>query len=192
MGIINSRNQLDYEKKLHVSSTLEVDDKLNEIIQEEQEIGTFKRLIIIDEEEKKALNIEEFLKSLQVRTPEGFYQKVESNFTLFVYSQAEGIRIGFVVKVKDRNSLITMLNSNEANFKNDFNNFFSLMDEIGVPISPVFKQASQVRGYDGPNFRYQTLTEEDMVICYLVLGNHLLFTSSWQSMVEVIKLDLLP
>lgn len=186
------KNKLDSEKNLNLLSSSEVDEKLIQVIQEEQEIGTFKRLIIIDKEEKKAFNIEEFLKSLQVRTPEDFYQKIESNFTLFAYSQAEGIRIGFVVKVKDRNGLITMLNSNEANFKNDFNNFFSLMEEIGVPISPVFKQASNVRGYDGPNFRYQTLTEEDIGICYLVLGNHFLFTSSWQSMVEVIKLDLLP
>ena len=54
-------------------------------------------------------------------------------------------------------------------------------------IIPYFRDASVSKEYKGPNFRYKTLVSIDLGICYLVLDDYFVFTSSWQSMEKVIN-----
>jgi len=67
--------------------------------------------------------------------------------------------------------------------KDDFKTFFTLMEEeSALTPYPYFRNANQVGGYVGPNFRFQTLTKQDLGICYLVSDYYFVFTSSWESM----------
>ena len=71
--------------------------------------------------------------------------------------------------------------------KDDFESFFDLMGGKGAPLVPYFRNSTNVQGYNGPNFRYQTINKNDLWIAYLTSGNYLIFTSSWKSMEETIK-----
>ena len=147
--------------------------------------------MIKHEKENKILDLKEFFEVLSIKVSEELYQKVDNNFTLFIYSQSEGNRLGFAVKINDRKTVESLLKSQEGTMEQDFDSFFKLMGKEGPASFSYFRSASNVAGYKGISFRYQTLTNYDLAICYLITDQHLIFTSSWKSMVDIIdKLDL--
>jgi len=175
-------------RELEVSALGEVRTELLKAIQEWQNTDQFRRVIIKNTKENKLVDLEDFFDALQIRVPEDFYQKLGNNFTLFTYSQIEGNRIGFVAEILDKNGLSDLLSSQETTMKDDFKTLFTLMEEESAFIPyPYFKNANQVRGYTGPNFRFQTFTKNDLGICYLVSDYYLVFASSWKSMREIIE-----
>lgn len=174
-------------RELAISTSEELRPLFLQTIQEWLDRGQFKRIVIKNTTENKVISLKEFFNALQIRIPEGFEEKVKNDFTLFVYSQAEGNRIGFATKVLDREGLANLLSSQETTMKDDYKPLFTLMEEEKPAIIPYFKNASQIRGYTGPNFRYQTLSHQDLGICYLVSDNYFVLTSSWQSMEKTIE-----
>jgi len=150
---------------------------IGEVLKEEQAEGEFKYLIL--KKENKDLELREFFQILSIKIPEEFYSKVENNFTLFVYSQPQGKRLGFVVKTKDSQGLTELMSAEEGNLEQDFKNFFALMDQEANVLSSKFKE--------GPNFRYLTLSENDLGICYTIFEDKFVFTSSWQSMEKALE-----
>lgn len=179
--------QADRERTLTISSLEEIKSLLSQIIEEWQEAGIFTRLIIEDKSEKKVVGLKEFFSALFVRMPEEFYEKLDNEFTLFMYSQTQGNRIGFVTKIKDYTGLEDMLRKEEPKLEQDLEPLFVLMGKKGSAVVPYFRDAINVPGYSGPNFRYKTLTKDDLGIVYLASGDYFIFTSSWKSMEEVAK-----
>ena len=151
-----------------------------EILKEWQADDQFKQIII--KKENKVISLREFFQALLIRMPDNFYEKVESNFTLFSYAQPQGNRLGFIIEVIDKQGLINLLKSQETTIEDDFKVFFGLMGKNKPALIPYFRNANKVQGYEGPDFRYKTLTQEDLGICYFVSDDYLVFTSSWRSM----------
>jgi peptidoglycan hydrolase-like protein with peptidoglycan-binding domain len=149
--------------------------------------GQFRRIIIKNNSENKIIGLKEFIDYLKIRTPEGFLETLDNNFTLFIYSQKEGNRLGFATKIFDKNKLEYILINQENKIKEDYKTFFNLLVEEKPPLFPYFRNSRDVKGYTGPNFRYQTLDSKDIGINYLISDNYFVFTSSWESMKEVIK-----
>jgi len=175
-------------RRLEISSPEELRSLFLQIVQEWQNVDQFRRVVIINTKENRTLSLKNLLDALQIRAPTDFYQKLGDNFTLFIYSQMEGNRIGFVAEVLDKSGLSNLLTSQEATMKDDFKTFFTLMEEESAFTPyPYFRNANQVSGYAGPNFRFQTLTSKDLGICYLTSDYYLVFTSSWKSMEKVIE-----
>lgn len=177
---------VDSIRNLTISNSEELKPLLLQTLQEWQEENQFARLIIENTKEKNILGLREFLETLLVRAPEELYQKLENGFTLFIYSQSEGNRLGFVTKIKNYEGLANLLRIKETTMESDFETFFTLMQKKGPAIIPYFRSAINVPGYGGANFRYQTINRQDLGILYLFSGDYFVFTSSWKSMEKVI------
>jgi len=177
----------DNERHLTISSSEDLNSGLSLVLQEWQEDDQFTRLIIKDIRDDRILGLKEFFEELLVRVPDGFYQKVENDFTLFIYSQSEGNRLGFVTKIKNYEGLANLLRDQETTMESDFQTLYTLMGKEEPAIIPYFKNAENISGYTGPNFRYQSLTSQDLGICYLTSGDYFVFTSSWKSMEKTVE-----
>ncbi len=178
---------VDSVRTLEISSPEELRSLLSQTLNEWQNEGQFTRLVIKNSKNDTILGLKEFFEGLLMRAPEGFYQKVNNDFTLFIYSQTQGNRLGFVTKIKNYEGLENLLRNQEPTIENDFQDFFALMGKEGAAVVPYFRDALNVQGYTGPSFRYQTINNQDLGILYLTSGDYFLFTSSWKSMEEAIK-----
>jgi len=178
---------VDEKIMLEISSSGDLSPLFAQTVQENQDLGKFKQIIVKDTQENRNLNLKEILTVLGVNLSEDFYQKTGSQFTLFINSQINGSRIGFILEISQPEGFNELLSSLEGNIKNDLNSILNLMGGGGPALISYFRNASQVRGYNGINFRYQTLNQEDLGICYLIYNNYFIFTSSWKSMTSVIN-----
>ena len=178
---------VDNTRTVTITSSEELRTLLTQSLQEWYNDNQFTRLVIKDTKENKILGLKEFFEKLLIRVSEDFYQRIDNNFTLFIYSQSEGNRLGFVAKIKNYEGLANLLRSQEATMENDFQPYFSLMGKEGAAIFPYFRNAENFQGYTGPNFRYQTLAREDFGILYLISGEYFVFTSSWKSTEKIIE-----
>ena len=168
-------------RTLTISASEELPSLLKQVVLEWQSQDTFRRIVI--KKNNQILSLREIFDALQIRVSENLYQKLSGSFTLFSYSQIEGNRIGFAAEVVDKNGLSNLLTSQESTIKDDFKTFFTLMEEESTFTPyPYFRDADKVRGYTGPNFRFQTLTKKDLGICYLVSDYYFVFAGSWKSM----------
>jgi hypothetical protein len=104
------------------------------------------------------------------------------NYTLFGYSQKEGIRIGIVSSIIDRDVFVKLLSQNESTMKNDYRSFFSLMNLESPLTTKAFLSASKVKGYVGVDFRYLPVSENDLSICYSVYDDYFVVATSFESM----------
>ncbi len=175
------------KRTLEISNLNEVESLLSQTFQEFLDTGTFKRIIFKNTSENNFLNLQDFFDALEIRDPNNIYSLVEDDFNLFVYSQPQGNRIGFVVEVKEKENLENILLSQESSMEEDFKPLFALVIEDKPPVVNYFRNANQLPGYVGHNFRYQTLDTSDVGICYLVSDNYFVFTSSFNSMEQVIE-----
>lgn len=172
-------------KTLGIASAEELKTKLSEFLStgEFPELK-FYRILIKNDTENKILNLKEFLESLQIEAPEDFYQKLDLDFTLFLYPTEKYNRLGFVAKIKEGEAFPATLKSWEKTMEKDFENLFSLIGKERPALISYFRGAQ----YQGVSFRFQTFTKEDLGICYLILGDKLIWTSSWESLTKVIDL----
>ena len=178
---------IEETRTLAISSLTEVRALLLQTLQEWQDEDTFKRVVIKDMKENRVLGLKELFNALQVRIPEEIYDKIGNNFTLFIYSQVDGNRLGFVAETAKKGELESLLFSMEITIKDDFNPFLSLMEVGELASVTYFRNSSQIAGYVGPNFRYQTIAQNDLGACYLVSNEHFIFATSWKSMTRVIE-----
>jgi len=175
-------------KTLEFLNSAELYSSLSRLLQEKQNKNQFIRLIFKDLKNNTILNLKELFEKLSVNLSEDFYQKVDNNnFVFFAYSQKEGNRLGFVVRIKNYKEVKDLLQQEEPRMEGDFQTLFELMGKKDPAVVPYFRDASDVQDYIGPNFRYQTLSRQDLGILYLVSEDYFLFASSWKSMEEAIK-----
>ena len=130
-------------------------------------------------------NLKEILDSFQVKTPEQFYQKLNTkDFTFFIYSQKkEGNRLGFLTKIQEKEGLEDLLKSWESTMEKDFDNFFTILDKKGSALSPSFKEVK----YKEITFRYLTFPQPNLGICWAISDGYFIFNASGESMLKTIE-----
>ncbi len=148
---------------------------LLKILQEDQIDDKFIRVTF------KGIGLREFSNSLSIVMPEDFYNKVEDDFLLFIYSQPQGKRLGIIAKIADSVELGDVLKIQETTMETDLKPLFELSGQTKPAIVSYFRNASDASGYDGPNFRYKTVNTKDVGICYGLLNNYFILSSSWKS-----------
>lgn len=168
---------------LEISAPEEASTSLSQFLAKELATGTFTRILIKDVKENKILGLKEFLESLEIKTPENFYQKIDNDFTLFVYAQEEGKRVGFITKIKESEGLGSLLRTWEPTMEADFGDLFKMMNKQGKASSLYFKNAF----YRGIYFRYQTFSIPHFGICYSTPNQYFIFTSSGKSIMKIIE-----
>jgi len=164
-----------------ITEDKELKDAISKVLEKSLPAGQFKRIVI--KKEGKILGIKDMFDILSVSVSENFYNNISDEPTMFVYSQGQGNRFGFVTKISGAsNDLNVVLKSMEPTMETDFENLFALMGKEGRATAPYFKDASAVEGYEGVNFRFKTLNQNDLGICYSISDFYFVFSSSWESM----------
>lgn len=122
--------------------------------------------ILIKNGENNFISLKEALSvSFGFLLPENIIQKLEQDYTLSIMGQQEGNRLAFIAKTNDKQGLIDSLKKWEK------------------ATTSVFKTGS----LQNTLFRYLTLDKNDSGICYLVLDDYFVLTSSFKSMERMIK-----
>lgn len=167
---------------LRASQLNEVSDLLSQELAKEITEGQFTRILIEDTSQNKILGLQEFFNAFSVVPPENFYNKLGNDFTLFIYSQEEGTRLGFVAEIKEE-GLAELLTSWEGTMEQDFENLFTL---FGKDYSALVSYFRETTSQEIP-FRFQTFSRQDLGIVYTIYNDYFIFTNSWKSMEKALQ-----
>jgi len=167
---------------LEISTKEEIPEMINQILTKELKEGSFNQILIKNVSENKLISLSEIFEAFQIKTPENFSQKLGENYTLFIFSQKAGKRVGLIVEIKEKDGLSDLLKSWEPSMEKDFENLFTLLGKEEPALSPHFKDGN----YEEVSFRFQTFTRQDLGICYGIFNDYFLFASSWESLTKTI------
>jgi hypothetical protein len=164
-------------KMVEFSNPAEISSQLSSILAEQTETKQITRIIIKNKLSNELLGAKDFFSTLGILIPAGLLEKIENNFTLFSYNQ----RLGFVIKTKE--DLSSQALAWEPSMEADFNGLLLLAGGTGSAQDPAFKSAS----YQETAFRYLSLPQENLGICWAAFDNYFVFTSSGESMIKIIE-----
>lgn len=160
-------------------------EKLKELASQEQELDNFQRILVkkIGKEKDYFLSFQEIVEILYVNIPYNISSKLDlgGEYTLFLYTQEEGNRLGFVNKVSDFENLAKNLKSWEEDMQADMRPIF-LGRVLGFPATEEF----QDNIYQEINIRYLNFPDPFLTIDYALVGEHLIITTSRESIYKVI------
>jgi len=168
-------------RTIEINNVSEIPVYISQLLKETSGQKTLIRVVIKNLTQSQIIGLSGFLGSFGINPPADFYQKIDDNFTLFIYTQEEGNRIGFVAKINDNQNFKTTITAWEQKMKTDFIPLFSLMAQTETT-TPYFKTAT----YKTVPFRYQTFSVPHFGICYSIYNNYFIFTSSGKSMMKII------
>jgi len=168
---------------LEISSPIEASTSLPDILGKKFDVDSFVRILIENKTENKILGLKEFFELFQVKTPEGFLDKLNDDFTLFIYSSIGANRLGFAAEIKDKAGLVNALNSWEPTMEKDTEALFTVLGKQGMAPVSYFRTAS----YKGTSFRYISFPPANFGICYSMLDDYFLWTTSGESMTKVLN-----
>ncbi len=165
---------------LEISNINDIPKLATKVEEEKIGEGDMVRFVVKNRAEKRLVYPEEISQIYQVDTPDGFFQTLKGNFTLALFGQKQGKRLVFLDRIKDREGLINLLKKWEGDISK--RGVFISGSRIQT-LANRFKQTS----YDGVVFRYLTISKNDVGLCYTLLNNYFVFTTSFESMKTVIR-----
>lgn len=133
----------------------------------------------------KNIGLKEFFEAYQINSPENFYEKLDNNFELLLYTPSDGQnRVGFIARTKDKKGLEELMTDWESGIKNSFEPFFtSLTGE-----KPLVYHEFRNKNYKEVNFRYISFYLKNLGICYGFSNDYFLFMTSGEGMQKLIDL----
>ena len=140
---------------------------------------------IVFKKENGFYNARDFFNGLGLTIPAAIIDglnQTPDDFTLFVYRQTAGWRLGFLVKTKE--NLGQEFLDWEKEMERVWSDFFGLMGKTKPALAKVFRDAQ----YLEEPFRFQTFNLNDLGICYAFFNDKLVFTSSAESLKKVFDL----
>jgi len=167
-------------RTLEISNSIEIPLLLSQIIKEDLGENQFTRILIKNTKENKILGLKEFFESFAVVSPQGFYEKTENDFTLFIYSSQGENRLGFVTETKEE--LLSLLKTWETTMEADLENLFVILGKTGLASVPEFKEAD----YEDGVFHYLSFPSENFGVCWALADNYFILTSSGESILRII------
>ncbi|MBI2644347.1 MAG: hypothetical protein HYW95_02490 [Candidatus Wildermuthbacteria bacterium] len=173
---------------LLVSSPEGIRPALDQLLREDSPNG-FTRVLLKDETTNQQISIQEFF----VRGMGGSTEiqgLLGQDATIFVHTLplqgATRKRIGIIAEVADAGRAKTVLKEEERTFEQETESFIALMGPKGSGYRNYFREYE----YRGTLVRFQTLSKNDLGICYAFMGNKVMVTTSLESMERAID-DLL-
>jgi hypothetical protein len=168
---------------IEVASQEEIPQLLAQLMEKDFKASSLTRVLIEDTARNKVLGLKEFLVALGVSTPGDFLDRLDNDFTLFVYSNSKGEnRLGFVVKVKEKSGLAELMSAWEPTIEKDTENLYEALGKKGTAPISYFRSAT----HKNAAFRYISFNLPNFGICYSIVGDFLVWTSSGESMIRVI------
>ncbi len=153
---------------------------LSQVLQEDLGEGQFTRLVIKDEFENKAWGLREFFEVFGVETPATFYDKINNDFTLFIYSSQGINRLGFVAEVTEFDLISLLADWEATTMEQDIEDLAVFLGKTGPAGTAAFKEAT----YKGTAFHYLSLQPENFGLCWAMTDNYFIFTFSGESIIK--------
>ncbi len=167
---------------LEIASSTELPNLLSQtFLRDDLGYGKFTRVLIKNTAENKFWGLREFFETLQVRTLENFYNNIDNDFTLFIYSTPGKNQLGLVAKAENPAVLRSILESWEQTFEKDTDNLFLLLGKEGA-VDSLFQKSS----YKDVVVHYLSFTEKNFGICWAITDNYFILTSSGESIIKTI------
>ena len=141
----------------------------------------FTRILIKDVINNKYLGLAEFFSAFNINTPAGLLDKLNDEFTLFVYSGNGNNRLGLATGIEDNENFYVLGKSWEPTMENDTEELFASLNEEKTNSPTSFKQAY----YKKYPFRYASFSNNKFGICWSAY-NYFIWTTSGESMVRTI------
>jgi len=152
-------------------------DKLKTLAAQEQTKETFRRILIKSiNGQRKYLGWSTFCQLLGIQTP-----LAENNFTLFLYNQTEGNRLGLVLKVENPEQIQSLMRNWETSLSTDLEPIF-----LDLEPGPAATEEFQDNVYQDVAIRYLNFPNPDLTIDYAVVDDKLVITTSKDSIYAVI------
>ena len=176
---------VDSSKTLRVDKMEQVPNVLAGILKQDYGAQQLNRIIIKNTAESQFVELKEFFEIFQIKTPENLLESLEKGFTLFMYSPEQENRLGFVAKIKNKEQFSVIAKSWEPTMEQDFENLFLILGktqkaQIG------FKQAK----YKQVLFNYISFPGKDFGICWAIVNDYFVLTSSGKTILKIIDLLL--
>jgi hypothetical protein len=156
---------------------------LAQLMEKDFKANSLTRVLIEDTARNKVLGLKEFLAAFGVSTPGDFLDRLNNDFTLFVYSNTKGEnRLGFMAKIKEKSGLADLMSAWEPTIEEDTENLYEALGKKGTAPISYFRSAV----HKNTTFRYVSFNLPNFGICYSIVGDLLVWTSSGESMIRVI------
>ena len=175
----------------------EMDSLQTVVFQNPAEIGAFfvlelatqqafqklKRVVFVNNQEQKIVALEDILgtNGLGALMPDGFFQQITYG-DIFLYGAKTGTRLGMVVKVNPGNALVLMMKNWEKSAFADLKQVFVKSNYAGAAIVTTFKVSKTT-----PPFKYLTVSNQDLGICYFITDKYFVLTTSFEAMEKTIE-----
>ncbi|MDO8633089.1 MAG: hypothetical protein Q7K38_00865 [Candidatus Wildermuthbacteria bacterium] len=174
---ISNAEQIDLDKNGDLLKALEQ-------VFERERVAGFTRVVITLSEEKRVWNTKEFLSGLGIQAPQSILDTLQENFTLFTFKSPQNSRerIGFALALSGNETTEQALADWESTLERDFALFFSFQGQKDSSAVRFFRETL----YKGVKIRFQTYSAQDLGLCYALIDNTLVFTSSLESMKAVV------
>jgi len=157
--------------------------QLNSVINEEQATSTIKRILvkIIDKQEERYIDLNTLILALNINIPENILSAIAGDYTLFLYKQDEGSRLGIVIEMGESETLVQDLNDWENTIIDDLNQLL-LTEDILNAHSEEFGD----KIYNETYIRYMNFPTPALTLDYGIVSGNLIIATSRESMFMVI------
>lgn len=170
---------------LTVTSPEDIPLMLSQFLATDSTSTSFTRILIKDATNNKYLGLGEFFSAFHIATPAGFLDKLNDEFTLFVYSNNGINRLGLATGIKDNENLYALGKSWEPTMESDTEALFTSLNEVKTKSPTFFKQAY----YKKYPFRYASFSDNKFGICWSAY-NYFIWTTSGEGMLRTIDIIL--
>jgi hypothetical protein len=155
-------------------------ETLKDEAKSEQTINTFKRVAIL-KNETEFISLNEFFQALEISVSPYTLGDLKTNYTLVIFSQGTGKRLGIVAEVQNPEDLKNQMRSWEQTMLDDLKNFY-ISDVPGARASKTFLDDI----YSGVAIRYVNLPYTTLTLNYTILNNLLVIGTSKELMYTTI------
>lgn len=172
----------DEQKILEYSTDQEIAVSLSWEIEQSLEKSKFFELIFKEKTTGNFLDLKGLLNVFEARTPVSFWDKINGKDIFFIYS-AEANHFGFIAKIKGT-GLEELMKDWEKTISQDLKQFIVFLAGKNLTFQNQFKTGKA----DEKNFRYLDSSQKNFGICYSIIGNYLIFTTSGESIANMLRL----
>ncbi|MDP3981955.1 MAG: hypothetical protein Q8P70_00125 [bacterium] len=145
-------------------------------------VGTLTRVVLIHGNPEELVSLPQLARAFMIEAPEELFSALSQDYTSAMYTQAEGSRVVLVAKILE-NANETVLAS-IGKWRSAIEQGGITMFGTQVPtISPRFRDLSH---QDTP-FACIAISRQDLGVCYSIIDNLLVITTSGQGIEKVIE-----
>ncbi len=144
--------------------------------------GVFQRIVFASSTAHEAFSMLVALKEIGIIFNQDLETRLEK-IDLLLYKQKEGLRVVLAAQVRESDVLSANFVSFEANAFANLKPLFELLGFYQSPYSTTFKVSKTL-----PKFKYQTVSKDDLGVCYLIYNDYFVISLSYEAMEKILNL----